>query len=110
MGRKQRGDKVKSIIQEDRKHCFLCGMNANLEPLDCHHVFGGANRNLSEEYGLKVYLHHSKCHIFGKNSVHQNAEVSRRLKAIAQQKAMEYYGWTVEDFRRIFGKSYVEGD
>ena len=101
------GSKVKSILQEDNTHCFLCGMNANLEPLDCHHVFGGANRKKSEQYGLKVYLHHSKCHIFGKDSVHQNNKISNKLKAIAQQKAMEHYGWDVETFRSIFGKNYL---
>lgn len=99
---------AKSIIQEDRTHCFICGMNTNLEPLDEHHVFGAANKRKSEKYGLKVYIHHSKCHIFGKNSVHKNAEVDRALKAIAQKIAMRHYGWTIEQFREIFGKNYIE--
>lgn len=98
---------MKSIIQQDKTHCFLCGMNANLEPLDEHHVYGGSNRKLSERYGLKVYLHHNKCHIFGKESVHGNAEINRTLKAVVQQRAMQYYNWTEDDFRRIFGKSYL---
>lgn len=98
---------AESILQEDKTHCYICGMNANLEPLDCHHIFGGSNRKKSEEYGLKVYIHHSKCHIFGKNSVHQNAEIDRALKSFVQHKAMQYYGWTVEDFRKIFGRNYI---
>ena len=93
---------AKSIIQEDRAHCFICGMNANLEPLDEHHVYPAANRKNSEKYGLKVYIHH-----FGKDSVHQNAEVDRALKATVQKIAMRRYGWTVQDFRSIFGKSYI---
>lgn len=96
-----------SILQEDKTVCFLCGRNANLEPLDCHHVFGAANRKKSEKYGLKVYLHHHQCHIFGKDSVHKNNEVNQALKAQAQQKAMEYYGWTVDEFRNLFGKNYL---
>ena len=96
-----------SILQDDKTVCFLCGRNANLEPLDCHHVFGAANRKKSEKYGLKVYLHHNQCHIFGKDSVHKNNEVNQALKAQAQQKAMEYYGWTVDEFRVIFGKNYL---
>ena len=99
---------MKSIIQKDKAHCFLCGMNANLEPLDCHHVYGGANRKISEKYGLKIYIHHSKCHIFGKDSVHQNAKVDRTVKAVVQEKAMRHYGWSVDDFRKIFGKNYVQ--
>jgi hypothetical protein len=82
-------------------------MNRNLEPLDCHHVFGAANRNKSEKYGLTVYLHHSKCHIFGENAVHKNAEINRKLQAIAQKKAMKHYGWSIEDFRKEFGKNYL---
>ena len=101
------GEQVKSILQNDKTRCFLCGMNDNLEPLDCHHVFGGANRKKSEKYGLKVYLHHNKCHIFSKNSVHQNNTINNKLKAIAQQKAMEYYEWDVNTFRSIFGKNYL---
>lgn len=98
---------MESILQTDKTTCFLCGRNANLEPLDCHHVYGAANRKKSEKYGLKVYLHHNQCHIFGKDSVHQNNEINQALKAQAQQKAMEYYGWTVDEFRNIFGKNYL---
>lgn len=98
---------MESIIQQDKQHCFICGMNAGLEPLDCHHVYGGSNRSKSEKYGLKVYIHHSKCHIFGKDSVHRNGEVNKALKAMVQNIAMRHYGWTVEDFREIFGKSYI---
>jgi hypothetical protein len=98
---------AKSIIQEDRTHCFICGMNTNLEPLDEHHVFFGINRKNSEKYGLKVYIHHNKCHIFGKDSVHQNAKVDKALKAMVQKRAMQHYGWTIEEFIKIFGKSYL---
>jgi hypothetical protein len=98
---------AKSIIQENRSYCFICGKNANYEPLDCHHVYGGANRKKSEKYGLKVYLHHHECHIFGNDSVHRNAKVDRELKATVQERAMKHYGWSVEDFRAIFGKNYL---
>lgn len=99
---------MKSIIQEDKEHCFLCGMNANLEPLAEHHVFYGAGRRkLSEKYGLKVYLHNNKCHIYGEKSVHKNAKVDRALKAVVQRRAMQYYGWKINDFIEIFGKNYL---
>lgn len=98
---------MQSIIQADREHCFLCGMNRNLEPLDCHHVFSGINRKWSEKYGLTVYLHHSKCHIFGRESVHVNTEVRAALQAVVQKRAMEYYGWTIEQWLEIFGRSFL---
>ena len=96
-----------SIIQADRDHCFLCGMNRNLEPLECHHVFGASNRKKSEKYGLKVYLHGNKCHKFGKESVHGNAKVDKALKAMVQKRAMQYYSWTLEEWLSIFRKNYL---
>lgn len=96
-----------SIIQKDKEHCFLCGGNNVIEPLDKHHIFGASNRSKSEQYGLTIYLHHSKCHIFGRGSVHQNAEANKAVKEIAQKRAMGYYGWTVNEFISIFGKSYL---
>lgn len=99
---------AKSIIQEDRSHCYICGRNGYSDPLDCHHVFfGTANRSKSEQYGLKVYICHNRCHIFGENAVHRNADVCRAVQAKAQEIAMKHYGWNVDQFRHIFGKSYL---
>ena len=98
---------MESIIQKDKTKCFICKQNACGDPLDKHHVFFGAMRSKSEKYGLTVYLHHNKCHIFGENAVHKNAEVNQQLQSFVQKKAMKHYGWTVEDFRREFYKSYI---
>ena len=98
---------AKSIIQEDKTYCFLCGQNAFVEPLEEHHVYGGSNRKISEKYGLKVYLHSNKCHKFGKYSVHRNAEINKALKAKIQNIAIEHFGWSVEDFIKKIGKSYI---
>ena len=99
---------MKSIIQKDRDRCFLCGRRGtSVDPLDEHHVFFGPSRKKSEKYGLKVYLHHNSCHIFGKEAVHNNAENCRIIQKIAQEVAMEYYGITVEEFIEIFGGNYV---
>lgn len=99
-----------SIIQPfiaDRR-CYLCGEPTTFyDPLAKHHIFGGALRKKSEKYGLTVFLHNNKCHIYGKNAVHRNARVNRELQAKAQKIAMEKYGWSVEDFRREFYKSYI---
>lgn len=89
------------------KVCWLCGRNGACDPLDEHHIFGGAYRKKSEKYGLKVHLCHHDCHIFGRDAVHNNGEVMERLKRYGQKRAMEENGWTVEDFRREFGKNYL---
>lgn len=98
---------MESILQKDTTKCFICKQNPCGDPLDKHHVFFGALRSKSERYGLTVYIHHDKCHIFGENAVHRNAEVNRKLQSFAQKKAMKHYGWSVEDFRREFYKSYI---
>lgn len=98
---------MESILQDNREVCFLCGGGRGLEPLDRHHVFGGAYRSLSERYGLVVWLHHSKCHIFGREAVHQCSRNNRRIRQYAQKKAMEYYGWSAEEYLQLFGKNEV---
>lgn len=95
---------MESIIQKDKTKCFICGKNGGYWGLDKHHIFMGALRNKSEKYGLTVYLCHIECHLEG---VHKNAKIDRKLKQIAQRKAMKYYGWTVEEFIKIFGKNYL---
>ena len=91
------------------RKCSVCGqMEFWNDPLDKHHVFGGANRKNSEREGLVVYLHHFACHESGPNAVHMNREIDLRLKRAAEKawlKANE--GATIEDFRLIFGKNYL---
>lgn len=94
---------MKSIMQND-DYCYLCGGNGGYWGLDWHHVFGASNRSKSEKYGLKVKLCHESCHLYG---VHKKADLSAKLKREAQIKAMDYYGWSVDDFIREFGENYI---
>ena len=101
---------AKSIIQEDREHCYLCGRNARADfcGLEEHHCYEGyGKREISEQYGLKVYICGDRCHRNGKYSVHKNAEVARALKAKVQEIAMKHYEWSIEDFISIIGKNYL---
>lgn len=98
---------MQSIIQTDLDRCFLCGLPANGDPLDWHHCFGGSRRKKSEQYGLKVLLHHNQCHIFGMGAVHQDIRSRQYIQQAAQRAAMDEYGWTIEDFIRMFGKNYL---
>lgn len=87
--------------------CWLCGRNGASDPLDAHHIFGGANRTLSEKYGLVVPLCHARCHELGKQAVHRNKETMNRLRRWGQEKAMQEQGWSIDDFRRVFGRNYL---
>lgn len=98
---------MKSIMQKKDGRCYLCMMLYNdysAKPVQEHHViFGRANRKLSEKYGLKVYLciyHHTE----GPEAVHRNAELSKKLKVIAQRTFRETFPEL--DWMSIFGKNY----
>lgn len=102
---------AKSIIQTDINRCYLCGRyGTSIDPLDCHHVFFGPFRGKSEKYGLKVYIHHGSCHIFGEHAVHRDHAVCQELKEEAQRIAMEHYGWSIAEFRQLFGRNYLKGE
>ena len=98
---------MKSILQEDKTKCFLCERNPCGDHLDKHHVFGGPCRDLSEKYGLFIFIHHHRCHIFGDESVHRNAEVRKAVQRYAQEKAMQAYGWTESDFIKLFMRNFL---
>lgn len=101
---------MKSIMHEKQDGtCYLCMMlhsDFSRKLTQEHHViFGNANRKLSERYGLKVYLcleHHE----VGEEAVHINAENALLVKKEAQ-KAFEKR-WPELDFRKIFGKNFLE--
>lgn len=86
------------------RECFLCGSH---EWVERHHIFGGANRAKSDRLGLVVDLCHY-CHNEPPYGVHHNGGAMLRLKQYGQKKAMLEQGWTAEDFRREFGKSYID--
>jgi len=91
----------RSILQ-DEKECFICKKPYGLHK---HHVFGGANRKLSEKYGLWLWLcpyHHN----MSDKGVHHDRELDLELKRYAQQR-FEYERGTREDFIRIFGKNWL---
>lgn len=83
--------------------CYMCGRTHWIEH---HHIFGGANRKLSEKYGLVVPLCHW-CHNEPPNGVHHNRENMDKLQRAGQLLAMEHYGWSEDEFREIFGRSFL---
>ncbi len=90
-----------SIIS-NRKRCFICG---SVQWLEVHHIMGGyANRKLSEQYGLMVYLCHY-CHNEPPNGVHHNKEKMDWLRAEGQKRFEEEYPEL--DFLKVFGKNYL---
>lgn len=59
---------MKSIMQND-KRCFITGRDYNLHK---HHIFGAANRKISEKYGLWVWLNAEIHNGNNPDAVHNN--------------------------------------
>lgn len=95
---------MKSIIQNEKK-CAITGYTG--PGLQRHHVFGAANRNLSEKYGLWVWLKWDR-HIADSPHAtpHNDRATDLWLKRIAQRRFEEVHG-TREDFVRLFGRNYL---
>lgn len=92
---------MESIIQSE-KECLICKTTKDLH---LHHIFGASNRNHSTKYGLTCFLcayHHN----MSDEGVHFKRETDIALKEYAQRKFEAKWG-TREDFRRIFGKSWL---
>ena len=86
-----------------RPCCFLTGRT---DWIEIHHVFPGGNRKNSEKYGLCVFLNHH-AHNEPPVGVHHNAKMMAHLQKKVQAIAMEHYGWSEEEFREIFGRSFL---
>lgn len=71
-----------------------------------HEVFYGSYRQTSIKYGLVVFLT-PEMHDMSNKGVHFNTEFNLYLRRIGQKAAMKHYGWTKEQFIKIFGKNYL---
>ncbi|MBP5248655.1 MAG: hypothetical protein J6Y20_10035 [Lachnospiraceae bacterium] len=91
---------MKSIMQTD-KSCYLCGRKTCLER---HHVMSGtANRKLSEEHGLWVWLCHD-CHT-GTQGAQYDKQKNWDLRKQAQIAFEEKYDH--DKWMSIFYKNYI---
>lgn len=100
---------AKSIIHNKQDGtCYLCMLQNNdyarRTTQEHHAIFGNSGRNLSEKWGLKVYLclqHHTA----GPMAVHNNQEQARLLQRKAQETFEEKYSHQM--WMQIFGRNYL---
>ena len=90
-----------SVFTDDMNHCYFTGT----APVERHHIFGAANRKNSEKYGFVIPLR-PDLHPNGVNAGKDAADIDVKLKQMAQTYFEEHYG-TREEFRGIFGKSWL---
>lgn len=95
---------AKSILQKD-KECYLCRRFYNLRTtrgLEEHHIlFGRGRRELSERYGLKVWLCHDH-HNEPPLGVHFDPAARRVLEQAAQFAFDNLHG--PGSFAKVFGE------
>lgn len=84
--------------------CHMCGKTWMIEH---HHVFAGPYRKKSTQYGY-VWPLCAWCHRHPIIGVHYNQERNLMLKREAQEDFEKTH--SREEFRRIFGKSYILED
>lgn len=93
--------KLRSVFTDDMDHCYFTGSY----PVERHHIFGGSNRKNSEKYGFIIPLR-PDLHPNGAQRGANAAEIDLKLKTMAQEYFETFYG-TREDFRSVFGKSWL---
>lgn len=104
----------RSIMQETRE-CYLCRKEATKNgyygqlrtyQLHRHHViFGRGYRELSEKYGLWVYLC-QKHHTEGQDSVHKNKKVNVALRIEAEKAFLREH--TFQEWMQLFTRNYLD--
>ena len=92
---------MESIIQKE-KECLVCKTTFNLHK---HHVFGAANRPLSEKHGMTIWLC-ARHHNMSNEGIHFKKDLDIKVKEYAQSIFEANLG-DRNDFRRIFGRSYL---
>lgn len=95
---------MKGIVTEYENICIICGRAAEAE----HHlIFGTAGRSLSEKYGLKVPICNG-CHTMNEKCrrIHDNP-MAEKLSKMLGQAIFEAKVGSRDDFRKIFGRSYL---
>lgn len=99
---------AESILQQGN-YCYLCALqqgNYGEKPgLHKHHIYGGANRRISEQYGFWVKLciaHHE----YGPFAAHSNIRSMRLLQRQCQQAYERTH--TRQEFMALIGRNYLE--
>ena len=105
---KRRKKHKASVLHTRDGTCYLCMKEDKYriyQVVHEHHIFGGPNRVLSEEDGLKVYLCLAH-HLDGPGAVHNNRTVMDRLHEDGQRAYERDH--TRQQFMERYGRNYLD--
>lgn len=91
-----------SILQ-DKKECLVCGTTQGIH---IHEVYFGRNRQKSIEDGCCVFLC-GKHHNLSSDGIHYNKELDTIVKKMMEEKWLEYYNKTTDDFIKRYRINYL---
>ena len=95
-------------FSDEYRTCFLCKRTeTSYNRLEVHHLYQNGNRNKSDEYGLTVLLC-ADCHRLKPWAAHRSGKTMQYLHEYGQRLAQKKYGWTIEQFREVFGANYLQ--
>ena len=88
-----------SLFTDNKNTCMFCENTANLT---WHEIFGGKNRSNSMKYGLCLRMCLC-CH----ERWQEDKSFNDYWHKLGQQRFMQYYVKTKDEFREIFKKNYL---
>lgn len=94
---------MKSIMQDEEK-CYITGETRDTTVLHKHHIYGGANRRISEREGFFIYLK-PELHNMSNHGIHFNKDWDLELKRACQRKYEETH--SREEFMALIGRNYL---
>ena len=103
MGQAAGGHVMSKSLFSDERECWLC----HSPEVHKHHVYpGNGRRQISEREGCWLYLcpaHHN----MGEFGVHFDRQLDLAIRQECQRRWMESNEATADEFREIFGCSYL---
>ena len=94
--------RLTSVFTDDMDKCIFTGSPY----VERHHIYGAANKSLSEKYGFVVPLRYDLHPNGARANPKYREQIDKYLKRMAQQYFEEHYG-DRDDFIKTFGKSYL---
>lgn len=91
---------MNSILQ-DKKECFITHRTYGLHK---HHIYGGANRRISEEHGFYIWLV-PELHNMSNKGIHFNKDFDLRIKRLCQREFEKTH--SRDEFMRLIGRNYL---
>lgn len=103
---RKRKEPYYSIFTGDLKRCYITGGIRNVE---VHHIFGAADKRMSEKYGFMLPLRRDY-HRGEEYSIHENRIFSVNMKIACQNYYVNVLGKSEDEWRSEFRKWYTEED